>query len=51
MAEASQVGKPMRLHVEFFNRALRLYERLGFSKIGEIGVYYEMEWRPAQVSL
>jgi ribosomal protein S18 acetylase RimI-like enzyme len=51
MAEAAQAGKPMRLHVEFFNRALRLYERLGFSKIGEIGVYYEMEWRPAQVSL
>ena len=45
MAEAAQAGQPMRLHVEFFNPALRLYERLGFSKIGEIGVYYEMEWR------
>ena len=46
MIEAEQTSKPLRLHVEFFNRALRLYERLGFSKIGEVGVYFEMEWRP-----
>jgi ribosomal protein S18 acetylase RimI-like enzyme len=45
MAEAAQTGKAMRLHVEFFNRALRLYERLGFSKIGDTGIYFEMEWR------
>jgi len=51
MAEAAQAGKPMRLHVEFFNRALRLYERLGFSKIGDMGVYFEMEWRPSAANL
>jgi len=46
MAEAGQAGKTVRLHVEFFNPALRLYERLGFVKIGEAGIYFEMEWRP-----
>jgi ribosomal protein S18 acetylase RimI-like enzyme len=46
MAEAERAGQPLRLHVEFFNPALRLYERLGFTRIGEVGVYFEMEWRP-----
>ncbi len=44
--EASAKGLPVRLHVEIFNRALRLYERLGFAKIGENGVYLKMEWLP-----
>jgi ribosomal protein S18 acetylase RimI-like enzyme len=47
MAEAAQAGRPLRLHVEFFNQALRLYERLGFARMGEMGLYYEMEWRLA----
>ena len=46
MAEAAQTGKPLRLHVEFFNRALHLYQRLGFSKVSDTGIYFEMEWRP-----
>lgn len=46
MAEAAQAGRPLRLHVEFFNPALHWYERLGFARIGEMGLYYEMEWRP-----
>jgi ribosomal protein S18 acetylase RimI-like enzyme len=46
LAEASEVGKPVRIHVEHFNPALRLYERLGFSQIGDHGVYYLMEWLP-----
>lgn len=46
MDEARHMGRPIRLHVEFFNPALRLYERLGFTRIGESGVYFEMEWRP-----
>jgi ribosomal protein S18 acetylase RimI-like enzyme len=50
MAEAEQAGQPLRLHVEFFNPALRLYERLGFTRTGEMGVYFEMERRPAPVS-
>lgn len=47
MAEAGRTGKALRLHVEFFNPAQRLYERLGFIKIGASGIYYEMEWRAA----
>jgi ribosomal protein S18 acetylase RimI-like enzyme len=44
--EAQHTGRPVRLHVEFFNPAMGLYERLGFTRIGESGVYFEMEWRP-----
>ena len=39
-------GKPVRIHVEHDNPAMRLYRRLGFSKIEEQGVYHLMEWRP-----
>ena len=37
---------PVRLYVEQFNPAFRLYQRLGFTPIGEHGVYVHMEWRP-----
>jgi ribosomal protein S18 acetylase RimI-like enzyme len=33
------------IHVEVFNPALRLYERLGFKKVAENGPYHLMEWR------
>jgi ribosomal protein S18 acetylase RimI-like enzyme len=46
LAEAEQVGKPVRLHVEPWNRARRLYERLGFRRIAEQGFYWLMEWPP-----
>jgi ribosomal protein S18 acetylase RimI-like enzyme len=46
-AEGAKTGKPLRLHVETFNRAIHLYEDLGFSKIGQNGIYFEMEWRPS----
>lgn len=46
LAEGALSGKPVTIHVEMYNPALRLYERLGFSKIGERGVYYLLEWRP-----
>ena len=36
----------VRIHVEHNNPALRLYHRLGFQKIGEVGVYFLMEWKP-----
>ena len=48
MDEARQSSKPLHLHVEPFNPALRLYERLGFSKIAESGYYYEMKWDPQE---
>lgn len=46
MAESRATGKPLHLHVEPFNPALRLYRRLGFEKIGEEGIYWFMEWNP-----
>ena len=46
LAEASAEGKLVRIHVERFNPALRLYERLGFIQVGDNGVYYLMEWCP-----
>jgi len=44
-SEAAAAGKPLRIHVEKFNPALRLYERLGFRPIEDQGVYLFMEWR------
>jgi ribosomal protein S18 acetylase RimI-like enzyme len=45
LAEAARRGKPFRLHVEKFNRAQRLYRRLGFTTLADDGVYLFMEWR------
>ena len=42
-SEAVAAGKPLRIHVERFNPALRLYERLGFHPIADRGVYLFME--------
>jgi ribosomal protein S18 acetylase RimI-like enzyme len=50
MVEAGATGRPMRLYVEPFNQALRLYQRLGFTKIGEEGLYLFMQWVPPGVS-
>ena len=35
---------PVRLHVLKYNRALPWYARLGFVRIGDAGIYDEMEW-------
>ena len=45
-AEATAADKPLTIHVERQNRALQLYERLGFRPV-ETGnaVYLLMEWR------
>lgn len=43
--EAAASGKPLRIHVERYNRALRLYARLGFRMIEDRGVYLFLEWR------
>jgi len=40
------VGKPVTIHVEGFNPALRLYQRLGFEKVDTNGVYYLMRRAP-----
>ena len=44
LAEAARAGKPVRIHVEKLNPALRLYERLGFTRIADKGVYWFLEW-------
>jgi ribosomal protein S18 acetylase RimI-like enzyme len=46
IAEAGSARKPIRIHVERANRALSLYQRLGFSEIGQTDFYYLMEWNP-----
>lgn len=43
---AASAAKPLTIHVERNNPAMRLYSRFGFAKIDEHGVYDLMEWRP-----
>jgi len=45
MAEAAQANREVRLHVETFNPAMKLYTRLGFAKSSEQGIYHEMVWK------
>lgn len=47
----AQADRPVRLSVLKLNRAFHWYQRLGFAKTGETGVYDEMEWRPAPSSV
>jgi len=42
-AEADAAGKPVSIHVESYNPAKRLYDRLGFAQVGDHGVYRLME--------
>jgi GNAT superfamily N-acetyltransferase len=46
MREAAKTRRPVRVYVETFNRALRLFERLGFSRTGQAGFHYLMQWQP-----
>lgn len=43
----AKAGKPVTIHVESYNPALRMYERLGFRKVDTNGVYFLMRWEPA----
>ncbi|PZS36231.1 MAG: GNAT family N-acetyltransferase [Pseudonocardiales bacterium] len=47
IGEATVAGKRLSIHVERNNRALGLYERLGFRPVGETAVYLKMERDPA----
>jgi len=49
LARGAAAGKPVTIHVEAFNPALRLYQRLGFEKVDTNGVYFLMRWTPSQV--
>ena len=46
MKEAASCGKSLQLHVLETSRAVRLYERLGFSRTGADAAYLEMTWTP-----
>lgn len=46
IAEATLAGKPVQIHVERYNPARHLYDRLGFRKIADQGVYLLLERRP-----
>ena len=46
LARGANARKPVTIHVESYNPALRLYERLGFVKVDTNGVYYLMKWTP-----
>ena len=47
LAEGREVGKPVTIHVEVYNPAMRLYERLGFVPVEERGPYRLMKWSPS----
>jgi ribosomal protein S18 acetylase RimI-like enzyme len=46
LTEGEATGKPVSIHVEIYNPAMRLYERLGFQAIEDRGVYRLMQWSP-----
>jgi ribosomal protein S18 acetylase RimI-like enzyme len=46
LTEAQTRHVKVTIHVEMFNPALRLYQRLGFRHVADNGVYYLMEWLP-----
>jgi ribosomal protein S18 acetylase RimI-like enzyme len=48
LAEGHARGVPVTIHVEKFNPALRLYQRLGFRVAADRGVYYFMACAPGQ---
>ena len=45
--EAARFKKPVTLHVEPYNPAVRLYQRLGFRVVEQRGVNLFMQWRGA----
>lgn len=46
LERGEKAAKPVTIHVEGFNPALRLYQRLGFEHVDTNGVYYLMRWTP-----
>lgn len=46
-AEGRATEKRVTIHVERFNPAARLYDRLGFLPVSERGVHVLMQWAPA----
>lgn len=50
LAEGERLGRRVTIHVETFNRALRLYQRLGFRQLASNGVYLLLEWLPGSTA-
>jgi ribosomal protein S18 acetylase RimI-like enzyme len=50
LAEGAASGRPVTIHVEANNRALALYQRLGFKHVDSNGVYFLMRWTPEAAS-
>jgi GNAT superfamily N-acetyltransferase len=48
LERAAALGLPVTIHVEQFNPALSLYERLGFRPVSMHGVYLLMRWSPEE---
>ena len=48
LEEATRTNRRVGIHVEHQNPAMRLYERLGFKRGKDTGVYYFMEWKPTE---
>lgn len=46
LTEAEATQRIASIHVEVFNPARRLYQRLGFKEAAQKGVYILMEWSP-----
>jgi ribosomal protein S18 acetylase RimI-like enzyme len=44
LGEAERSGKRVKIYVENFNPARRLYDRLGFQHVDTNGVYHIMRW-------
>jgi ribosomal protein S18 acetylase RimI-like enzyme len=44
--QSTAAQRPLRLQLIRFNRAVGLFERLGFRRTSETGTHFQMEWRP-----
>jgi ribosomal protein S18 acetylase RimI-like enzyme len=49
ISEGQATGAIVTIHVEKFNPALRLYERLGFRAADDRGAYWFLQWSPSAV--
>lgn len=47
LAAGEHSSRSVTIHVEIFNPALQLYQRLGFRQVASNGVHHLLEWTPA----
>ena len=50
MEQGREANKDVSIHVEVFNPARALYQRLGFVEVATSGAYILMRWSPSQVN-